>query len=150
MAAPAEYKNRFLKKPPKRLAVVDQNSCSGCANSPACVAFCETVTVKDQVVDAIRYVASPDAPNNVAIIEFDKCIGCALCAEVCPWDAITMYNFEEAFDAAGPVTLVPYDPALDVNPKPEEPAAAAPKGGTAGPPAGSAATPPAPATPPAG
>ena len=47
MPAPADYKNKFLKKPPKRLAVIDQNSCSGCANSPACVAFCETVTVKD-------------------------------------------------------------------------------------------------------
>ena len=53
MPAPADYKNKFLKKPPKRLAVVDQHGCSGCANSPACVAFCETVTVKDQIVDAI-------------------------------------------------------------------------------------------------
>src|SRR5207247_2250465 len=85
--------------------VLEQNSCSGCANSPACVAFCETVTVKDAVVDAIRYVSSPDAPNNLAVIEYDKCIGCALCAEVCPWEAITMYNFEEAWDVAPEVTL---------------------------------------------
>jgi ferredoxin len=125
MPAPPDYKNRFLKKPPKRLAVVDQNACSGCANSPACVAFCETVTVKDQVVDAIRYVASADAPNNLAVIEFDKCIGCALCSEVCPWDAITMYNFEEAWDVVPQVTLVPYSPELDVNPNPEEPPAEA-------------------------
>ncbi|HEU4401208.1 MAG TPA: 4Fe-4S dicluster domain-containing protein [Candidatus Polarisedimenticolia bacterium] len=120
MAAPADYKNKFLKKPPKRIAVVDQNSCSGCANSPACVAFCETVTVKDSVVDAIRYISSPDAPNNLAIIEPEKCIGCALCAEVCPWDAITMYNFDESFDASSQVTLIPYSPELDVNPKPEQ------------------------------
>lgn len=120
MPAPADYKNQYLKKPPKRLAVVDQNSCSGCANSPVCVAYCETVTVKDQVVDAIRYVSSPDAPNNLAIIDFDKCIGCALCAEVCPWDAITMYNFDEAWDAAEQVTYVAYSPELDVNPKPKE------------------------------
>jgi translation initiation factor RLI1 len=125
MPAPTDYKNQFLKKPPKRLAVVDQNSCSGCANSPACVAFCETVTVKDQVVDAIRYVSSPDAPNNLAIIEYDKCIGCALCAEVCPWEAITMYNFEEAWDAAPQVTYVEYSPELDVNPKQKEASAAA-------------------------
>ncbi|MGH9750733.1 MAG: 4Fe-4S dicluster domain-containing protein [Candidatus Polarisedimenticolia bacterium] len=128
MPAPAEYRNQFLKKPPKRLAVVDQHACSGCANSPACVAFCETVTVKDQVVDAIRYVASPDAPNNLAIIQYEKCIGCALCAEVCPWDAITMHNFEEAWDEAGQVTLVPYRAELDVNPKPEEKTAPAPAG----------------------
>ena len=119
MAAPADYKNKFLKKPPKRLAVVDHANCSGCANSPACVAFCETVTVKDAIVDAIRYVTSPEHPNNLAIIEFDKCIGCALCSEVCPWEAITMYNFDEAFDAAVAVTLVPYSPDLDANPKPE-------------------------------
>lgn len=125
MPAPTNYKNQFLKKPPKRLAVVDHNSCSGCANSPACVAFCETVTVKDAVVDAIRYVASPDLPNNLAIIEFDKCIGCALCAEVCPWEAITMYNFDEAWDAAPEVTLVAYSPDIDVNQKPEESAVVA-------------------------
>jgi ferredoxin len=122
--APADYKNQFLKKPPKRLAVVDQNSCSGCANSPACVAFCETVTVKDQVVDAIRYVQSPELPNNVAVIQPEKCIGCALCAEVCPWEAITMYNFEEAWDPAAGGTLVPYSPEKDRNPPPAEPAAA--------------------------
>ena len=127
MPAPQDYKNQFLKKPPKRLAIVDQNSCSGCANSPACVAFCETVTVKDQVVDAIRYVSSPDAPNNLAIIEYDKCIGCALCAEVCPWDAIHMYNFDEAWDVAPQVTYVEYSPEIDVNPKVEEqPTASAP------------------------
>jgi formate hydrogenlyase subunit 6/NADH:ubiquinone oxidoreductase subunit I len=120
MPAPASYKNQFLKKPPKRLAVVDHNSCSGCANSPACVAFCETVTVKDAVVDAIRYVSSPELPNNLAIIEFDKCIGCALCAEVCPWEAITMYNFDEAWDAAPEVTLVAYSPDIDVDQKPKE------------------------------
>ncbi len=125
MPAPGDYKNKFLKKPPKRLAVIDQNSCSGCANSPACVAFCETVTVKDAVVDAIRYVSSPDAPNNLAVIEYDKCIGCALCAEVCPWEAITMYNFEEAWDVAPEVTLVPYSEEIDVNRSPEENEAAA-------------------------
>ncbi len=128
MPAPPDYKNKFLKKPPKRLAVVDQAGCSGCANSPACVAFCETVTVKDAIVDAIRYVKSPDMPNNLAVIEFDKCIGCALCAEVCPWETITMCNFDEAWDYSARVTLIEYSPDLDINPKQEEeqPVAAAP------------------------
>jgi Fe-S-cluster-containing hydrogenase component 2 len=125
MPAPVEYKNKFLKKPPKRLAVIDHSSCSGCANSPACVAFCETVTVKNQVVDAIRYVSSADSPNNLAIVEYDKCIGCALCAEVCPWEAITMYNFEEAWEVHGQVALVAYSPEIDVSPKQEEEEAAA-------------------------
>jgi len=128
MPAPADYSNRFLKKPPKRLAVVDHNNCSGCANSPACVAFCETVTVKDKVVDAIRYVRSPDGPNFLAVIEFDKCIGCALCSEVCPWEAITMYSFDDAWDKADELTLVAYSPELDVNPAPvdDEEAAVSP------------------------
>jgi ferredoxin len=121
MPAPADYKNRFLKKPPKRLAVIDQNGCSGCANSPACVAFCETVTVKNEVVDAIRYVSSPDAPNNLAVIEYDKCIGCALCSEVCPWETITMYNFEEAWDHVEEATLVPYSPDHDAGLRQDDP-----------------------------
>lgn len=129
MPVPAGFKHLFLKKPPKRLAVVDQNGCSGCANSPACVAFCETVTVKDQVVDAIRYVSSPDAPNNLAVIEYDKCIGCALCAEVCPWETITMYNFDEAFDASERETLIAYSPELDVNVKPGSAAGVPPASG---------------------
>ena len=120
MPAPTDYKNKFLKKPPKRLAVIDQSSCSGCANSPACVAFCETVTVKTQVVDAIRYISSPDSPNNLAVVQYDKCIGCALCAEVCPWEAITMYNFDEAWEEHAQVTQVEYSPEIDVNPEPED------------------------------
>ncbi len=120
MPAPTDYKNKFLKKPPKRLAVIDHSSCSGCANSPACVAFCETVTVKTQVVDAIRYISSPDSPNNLAVIQYDKCIGCALCAEVCPWEAITMYSFDEAWEAHAQLTQVEYSPAIDVNPEPKD------------------------------
>jgi len=78
------------------------------------------VTVKDQIVDAIRYVKSPDHPNNLAVIEYDKCIGCALCAEVCPWETITLLNFDEAWDYADQVTVVAYSPEIDVNPKAEE------------------------------
>jgi Pyruvate/2-oxoacid:ferredoxin oxidoreductase delta subunit len=100
----AEHK--FLAKPPKRLAVVDQNSCSGCAGSPACVTYCETVTVKEKVVDAIRTVAWPGSPFELAVVEYDKCIGCAICVAVCPWDAITMYTYEEGLKVAPEVTLV--------------------------------------------
>ena len=100
--------HKFLKKPPKRLAVVDQNNCTGCAGSPACVIFCETVTVKQEVVDAIRVVPSAQNPFELAVVEFDKCIGCALCAQVCPWDAITMYSLEEAGKVAPSLTLVPF------------------------------------------
>ena len=38
-------------------------------------------------------------------------IGCALCAQVCPWDAITMYDFNQAFEVEEEVTLKPYSAA---------------------------------------
>src|SRR5436190_22285226 len=119
MLQSASTPHKFLKKPPKRLAVVDQNMCSGCAGSPSCVAFCETVTVKDAIVDAIRVVQVGDRPYELAYIEFDKCIGCALCAQVCPWDAITMYDTSEAYTVLDEITLEPWRP-------PAAPAAASP------------------------
>ena len=91
-------KHKFLRKNPKRLAVVDQSGCTGCAGSPACVTFCETVTVKKQPVDAIRVIKDPDSMFELAYIELDKCIGCALCAEVCPWETIHMFFHQEGLE----------------------------------------------------
>jgi translation initiation factor RLI1 len=99
-------KHKFLPKPPKRLAVVDQNSCSGCAGSPACIVYCETVTVRKDVVDAIRAVPWPGSPFELAVVEYDKCIGCGICVPACPWDAITMYKYEEALKLEADVTHV--------------------------------------------
>ena len=91
-------KHVFLPKNPKRLAIVDQTGCTGCAGSPACVTFCETVTVKKNVVDAIRVIKPGDGPFEVVYIELDKCIGCALCAEVCPWETIHMFFHKEGLE----------------------------------------------------
>ena len=120
--------HKFLPKPPKRLAVIDQNSCSGCAGSPACVTYCETVMVREKVVDAIRTVDWPDSPFELAVVEYDKCIGCGICAEVCPWDAITMYTYEAGLKVAPEVTLVYHE-----EPKEEEPATLPPITGEASP-----------------
>ena len=122
MPTPDTYKNKFLPKPPKRLAVIDQDACTGCAGAPTCVMFCETVTAgKGKQVDAIRMVDSPENPFSICVVEYEKCIGCALCARVCPWDAITMYDFEVAFDIHDQVTVVGWDSAK------EQPAPVAPK-----------------------
>jgi translation initiation factor RLI1 len=114
MQTPEGYKNKFLPKPPKRLAVIDQDACTGCAGAPTCVTFCETVTAgKGKQVDAIRLVDSPERPFSICVVEYEKCIGCALCARVCPWDAITMYNFDEAYPIHAQVTVVDWDPKED-------------------------------------
>ena len=119
-------KHLFLPKNPKRLAVVDQTGCTGCAGSPACVMFCETVTVKTQVVDAIRVVKVDDSPFELAYIELDKCIGCALCAEVCPWETIHMFFHKEGLEKDEELTLEvpdgvnrPFDEAPP-EPRPQE------------------------------
>jgi electron transport complex protein RnfB len=72
-----------LKRPPKFLAVIDEDGCTGCG---ICIEFCP--------VDCIIYVDGPEFPRlNAACRVVDKdCIGCKLCAKECPWDAIVMID----------------------------------------------------------
>lgn len=79
------------KNVPKKLAIVDQASCTGCL---ACVTICP--------VDCIFEVQSDITPQTYVKIDLDTCIGCELCVhlnkkgtyemKVCPWDAIEMYE----------------------------------------------------------
>lgn len=83
------------KNNPKKLAIVDQDACTGCN---ACIEVCP--------VDCIYEMDSDITPQKFVGIDLDTCIGCELCVraqkqkgpydiKVCPWDAIEMYNFKE-------------------------------------------------------
>ena len=84
------------------------------------------MTVKKDVVDAIRVVKVDDSPFELVYIELDKCIGCALCAEVCPWETIHMFFHKEGLEKDGEFTFKapedvnrPFDEAPP-EPKPQE------------------------------
>ena len=85
------------KKKPKVLAYITE-SCTGCAGSPVCQAYCP-------VEECMILVQNPGAPT-FGVIEVDplKCIGCRKCTakgpagtflDGCPWDAIVMVETEE-------------------------------------------------------
>jgi len=99
---------RHLRRPPKAIAVINVDYCTGCE---ACIAVCP--------VDCIKLIETELRVKGVhswCEIELDRCIGCALCVQVpkpkdapyrlkiCPWDAIEMIPTEhlpEAIPAIG-------------------------------------------------
>ena len=79
---------------PKRMFVVDEDSCTGCQ---VCIPFCPVDCI--EVVPADKYgIIIPPVQ-----IRFNECIGCALCEKACrnlTWDAIRMLptdEFEEVY-----------------------------------------------------
>ena len=84
------------KKTPPKLAVINQNGCTGCE---VCIVFCP--------VDCIEIVPGVEHTQlqQVVEVDLDRCIGCALCAKNCPWDTIDMLPYEQAVQTAPSVTL---------------------------------------------
>lgn len=97
----AEIAGEAAKKPPRKkappkLAVINQNGCTGCE---ICIVFCP--------VDCIEIVPGVQQPQvqQVVEVDLDRCIGCSLCAKHCPWDTIDMIAHDEAVRTAPAVTL---------------------------------------------
>ena len=84
------------KKAPPKLAVIDQNGCTGCE---ICIVFCP--------VDCIEIVPGVEHTQlqQVVEVDLDRCIGCSLCAKNCPWDTIDMIPHDQAIKDAPAVTL---------------------------------------------
>ena len=85
------------KKAPPKLAVINQNGCTGCE---VCIVFCP--------VDCIEIVPGAQHAQLQQVVEVDlaRCIGCSLCAKNCPWDTIDMLGHDEAILVAPSVTLL--------------------------------------------
>ena len=84
------------KKAPPKLAVINQNGCTGCE---VCIIFCP--------VDCIEIVPGVEHTQlqQVVEVDLDRCIGCSLCAKNCPWDTIVMLPHDQAIQEAPSVTL---------------------------------------------
>jgi Na+-translocating ferredoxin:NAD+ oxidoreductase RNF subunit RnfB len=95
----AEKKVVARKKKPKQLAVVFQDGCTGCSGSPTCIEVCP--------VDCIDLYPGPDGStvNMVTQVNLDLCIGCKLCVKDCPWETISMLDYDEAYEKVRETTL---------------------------------------------
>ena len=85
------------KKTPPKLAVINQNGCTGCE---VCIVFCP--------VDCIEIVPGVEHTQlqQVVEVDLDRCIGCSLCAKNCPWDTIEMLPHDQAMQEAPSMTLL--------------------------------------------
>jgi formate hydrogenlyase subunit 6/NADH:ubiquinone oxidoreductase subunit I len=83
-----EYKKVKLKKKPKTVAVVDEDSCVGCEY---CLHVCP---IPNCLALVSRDESSPQIETTCVVNE-DTCIACRACEDACPYDAIHVVKREE-------------------------------------------------------
>src|SRR5439155_1256963 len=57
--------------------------------------------------DCIEIVPGPEHPDLLKVVEvdLDRCIGCTLCVQYCPWETIAMYDYDEGVTIAPSLTI---------------------------------------------
>ncbi|HKX12545.1 MAG TPA: 4Fe-4S binding protein [bacterium] len=83
-----EYKKVKLKKKPKTVAVVDEDSCVGCE-------YCLHVCPIPNCLALVSVEAGTPQIETTCVVNEDTCIACRNCEVACPYDAIHVVKREE-------------------------------------------------------
>lgn len=83
-----EYKKVKLKKKPKTVAVVDEDSCVGCE-------YCLHVCPIPNCLALVSKDPNAAQIETNCVVNEDTCIACRNCETACPYDAIHVVKREE-------------------------------------------------------
>ena len=83
-----ETKKIKLKKKPKSVAIVDEDSCVGCE-------YCVHVCPVPNCLALITVEANDAQIESTCVVNEDTCIACRACETACPYDAIHVVKREE-------------------------------------------------------